>query len=252
MRTTIASRVRELRRGRRWTQADLAKRIGLSQARLSEVERGGGSFTAEQFLTILALFNVGVELFAPIGPDRERQLQNALARLGGRHLHEADDVLPSERLRDVHDVVLEALQPGHPPRVITALGPVLVRNIDVLHLAKLHAELSRAGLAARLAWVAENTLTALREELSSDLPAEWRRRYHRAEVVLGAYVEWAKRLQAREPDMPPDVVDTAVRSDRTMRELHRERSAISAWWRIVSAISPQDFASALGSARAGS
>ena len=57
----IARKVHDLRRGRRWTQAELARRLDLSQSRLSEVERGDGSFTAEQFLTILRLFNVSVQ-----------------------------------------------------------------------------------------------------------------------------------------------------------------------------------------------
>ena len=38
----IATKVRELRKQRRWTQAELAKRLGLSQSRLSEIERGAG------------------------------------------------------------------------------------------------------------------------------------------------------------------------------------------------------------------
>jgi transcriptional regulator with XRE-family HTH domain len=48
-RAWIARNVRELRKERRWTQAELAKRLDLSQARLSEIEGGDGSFTAEQF-----------------------------------------------------------------------------------------------------------------------------------------------------------------------------------------------------------
>src|SRR5271154_2106763 len=86
-RFTIAKSVRDLRKERRWTQAELAKRLDLSQARLSEVESGDGSFTAEQFLLLLKLFNVGTSRFAPnagasSGHDREAQIQNALVRLG--------------------------------------------------------------------------------------------------------------------------------------------------------------------------
>ena len=57
-RLAIASKVRDLRKARRWTQAELSKRLHLSQNRLSEIERGAGSFTAEQLLVILKLFNV--------------------------------------------------------------------------------------------------------------------------------------------------------------------------------------------------
>src|SRR5580658_8833730 len=90
-RSEVAKNARELRKERRWTQAELAKRLDLSQARLSEIEGGDGSFTAEQFLLLLKLFNVGASRFAPgagasPGHDREAQIQNALARLGALHL----------------------------------------------------------------------------------------------------------------------------------------------------------------------
>ncbi len=60
-RRKIVARVRELRLERRWTQEELAKKLGLSQARLSEIERGGGSFAAEQLVELLQLFNVPLE-----------------------------------------------------------------------------------------------------------------------------------------------------------------------------------------------
>src|SRR5580658_327261 len=96
VRSEIARTVRELRKERRWTQAELAKRLDLSQARLSEIEGGDGSFTAEQFLLLLRLFNVGTNRFAPsggssAGHDHEAQIQNALARLGALHLKENRD-----------------------------------------------------------------------------------------------------------------------------------------------------------------
>ena len=60
-RRRIAAKVRELRQSRNWTQAELSKRLQLSQSRLSEIERGAGSFTAEQFLLLLRLFIKGVQ-----------------------------------------------------------------------------------------------------------------------------------------------------------------------------------------------
>src|SRR6185436_20500519 len=62
-RSDVAAKVRALRKARRWTQAELGKRLGLSQARLSEIEGGDGSFTAEQLLLLLKLFNVGASRF---------------------------------------------------------------------------------------------------------------------------------------------------------------------------------------------
>src|SRR5271170_6249535 len=96
-RSEIARNVRELRKERRWTQAELAKRLRLSQARLSEIEGGDGSFTAEQFLLLLKLFNVAANHFIPKQRNQASEIQNALARLGAIHLQESEDVLPSER-----------------------------------------------------------------------------------------------------------------------------------------------------------
>ena len=82
----IGRDVRALRRERAWTQGELAEKLGLSQSRLSEIESGGGSFTAEQFLRILTLFNVTTSRFTGGVVDREAQFQNALARLGAHQL----------------------------------------------------------------------------------------------------------------------------------------------------------------------
>src|SRR6266850_6548601 len=91
----IADKVRELRRLRGWTQAELAKRLQLSQNRLSEIEHGDGSFTAEQFLLLLRLFNVAANDFVSDNRDRDLEIQNALARLGATQLQESAQILPS-------------------------------------------------------------------------------------------------------------------------------------------------------------
>lgn len=140
-RQTIAERIRGLRQARGLTQAALAKQLGLSQNRLSEIERGSGSFTAEQFLRILRVFNVGAAEFVPHKRDRDRglEVQNALARLGAAQLQESAHVLPSEELQEVHDVVREALVLGE-PRLVTAVAPVLVAHAERLNLSRLHAD----------------------------------------------------------------------------------------------------------------
>src|SRR5688572_32511928 len=99
-RVEIVQKVRELRRARHLTQAELSQRLGLSQGRLSEIERGGGSFTAEQFLAILKLFNVSAAFFDSTAKSPTVALQNALARLGALHLRESEAVLPSERFEE--------------------------------------------------------------------------------------------------------------------------------------------------------
>ena len=66
----------------------------------SAIERGAGSFSAEQFIEILRLFNVPVSHVASEArADPDSALQNLLARLGASELHESD-ALPSERILD--------------------------------------------------------------------------------------------------------------------------------------------------------
>jgi transcriptional regulator with XRE-family HTH domain len=245
----VARRVQELRRERRWTQAELSRRLDLSQSRLSEIERGAGSFTAEQLLAILKLFNVGVGDFVPEASGQAHELQNALARLGALHLQESTDVLPSERLSNVNDVIREAIVASEFPRLITALGPVLVRNVDHLNLKKLHLQLAEGGLERRLAWVVDNTLEAIRREAPGVTSAPWRRRYQRARVVLGSFLDFVADPSPAHA-LAADVLDTGIRSKKTLDEVTASSSPISRRWGIITTLQPDDFVEALRGARA--
>lgn len=152
--------MRALRTEHRWTQAELATKLGLSQARLSEIERGGGSFTAEQLLGVLRLFNVTIDEFTePRTVEDERQ--NALERLGAHHLREVSGGLPSARLGSVRPAVRETLLSPRDSRLVLALAPVPLANLDALTLDLLHDELAAVGFPARLPWLAENVHAAL-------------------------------------------------------------------------------------------
>lgn len=255
-RVAIAQKVRQLRTERRWTQAELAHKLGLSQSRLCELEQGAGSFSAEQMLLLLQLFNVGVSAFAPSAerkPDAE--LQNALARLGAPQLHERPDVLPSERFEEVGEAVREALISAESPRYLTALAPVLVGNVDHLNLRKLERQFVAHGLERRLGWLVNNTLEALRRELREALPRPWARQYRRAEVVLGAFLD----LFAHRPDVRlaaqevacPDILDPDITSRETLDEVIATSSDLSRRWGIATSLKPEDFVEALRAARAG-
>ena len=247
-RTSIARKVQDLRRSRHWTQAELARSLGLSQSRLSEIEGGDGSFTAEQFLTILRLFNVAASEFVPLHADPTAELQNTLARLGALHLQESTGVLPSERLSNVGDAVREAIVAAESPRLITALAPVLVRNIDHINLKKLHLQLTETGLERRLAWLVDNTLEAIRRELPTVSPASWRRLYGRAQVVLESFLEFI--TTESHGDFAPDVLDIGIRSKRTLKEVTESSSPSSRRWGIVTTLQAEDFVEALRGARA--
>jgi transcriptional regulator with XRE-family HTH domain len=245
-RKRIGNVVRALRRGRARTQAELAKKLRTSQARLSQIESGGGSFSAEQLLHILKLFNITPATFADDSSDRRAQLQNALARLGAHHLQENGQILPGTGADDVITTVVEALSVGE-SRLTTALAPVLVENIDRVPLSKLHLELSRAGFDRRLPWLCENVVRAIDSGLKAALPRVWANAARRTDLVMTLFLD-----AAAPPTGQPawDVLDTGIRSKKTADDVQRTASDLSKKWRILSSLKPEDFAGALRAAHA--
>ena len=165
-RTTIGAVLRSLRRSRRMTQAALAERLGLSQGRLSEVESGSASLSAEQFLEVLRFFNVGLSTFDPTARrDREAELQRLVARYGGDHLMEREGLLVESPRAGLYELIPEVLALGR-ARLVSALAPVVVRHIDEINLSAIAVSMAITGLWRRLAWLVENIHEALRLELA--------------------------------------------------------------------------------------
>ncbi|QQR90364.1 MAG: helix-turn-helix transcriptional regulator [Myxococcales bacterium] len=240
----IAVSVRRLRSARGWTQAELASRLDLSQSRLSQIERGDGSFSAEQFLTILRLFNLSLRDFG-IEPqaDPSLKLQNALARFGATHLQESQAVLPAE-YADLSELIRDALLSGN-PRYITALAPVLIHNLDKLHLQKPEAELAELGLQRRFPWLVENILAGIECELARLPSRPVTQRYQRAQLVLGSYLDVAKNRLCIDEQLVPDILDSEIRSQKTLQRVKEASSAISKRWGIITKLQVQDFTEAL-------
>lgn len=240
----IAKKVRDLRLSRSWTQSDLAEKIGVSQSRLSEIETGSGSFTAEQLIAILRLFHVSVIEFAPdLAPSREQDVQNALARFGASQLVESDRVLPSEQLSEVHGAIREALVIAT-PRLVTALAPLLVVQSRHIRLPYLHDEFARLGLERRLGWVVANTLEAL-AGLVRVAPSRWKPVARKATFNYDMFlaVSAAARLGRKPPQ--EDVLDATIRSKATLEAVRRRLSPPSQEWGIITSIQPADFMEAL-------
>lgn len=244
----IGPKVRELRKKRRWTQAELARRLDLSQARLSEIERGAGSFSAEQFIAILQLFNVPVSHFATEArADPDSALQNLLARLGASELHESE-ALPSERIVDVNEAIRQTLVTGS-PRLVAALAPVLVRNANRVSLSRVDSSLRELGLDRRLPWLVENVIDALRKELPRARSSAIE--YRRALVVLETFIQYAGgRASSVASQATPDILDETIRSERTLAAVTASSSPISERWRVITRLQPDDFADALRASRA--
>lgn len=245
-RERVASRVRALRQERGWTQVELAQSLGLSQARLSEIERGGGSFTAEQLLAVLELFNVDIGEFLPPA-DRDDELQNALIQLGAGHLRKVPGVVPTGRFSDPSEVVLATLLDSRSSRLVTALAPVLVKNIDDISLSGMQLWLRKSNREHRLGWLLENVRDALLvPPPGADIA--WKRRAARVMAELNGELD---HLPPR-PDpgtAAPDLFDPTIRSTRTRDLMWKDRAPpISRRWGIVSDLQPEDFQRALWSA----
>ncbi len=250
-RQRIAHKIRELRLARRLTQEELATRLSVSQGHFSELERGNASFTAEQFLTLLRTFNVPASHFArDQTSSQEAELQNALARLGATHLQESSDVVPGERFQDLTNVLRETLAAAS-PRLITALAPVLVSNIDRLILRKALSDLTTVGLERRFAWAIDNTVDALRQELDESSSGPWALQARRANAVLSDFLVYlGDHLASSVKTSPDDVLDPDVGSRESLEAVRRSSSQTSRRWHIVSSLHPDDFHEARRAARA--
>ncbi|MBS2016231.1 MAG: helix-turn-helix transcriptional regulator [Deltaproteobacteria bacterium] len=242
LRARIGETVRDLRVERHLSQADLARRLGISQATLSLVERGRRSLTAEQLLAILGLFNVGASRFAGRAVDAERPLQNVLARFGAEHLQESEGTIAPESLEEVHEAIRTALVSGA-PRLVTALGPVIVNNIDQLGFPRLRARLADIGFERRLDWLLDNVLEALHFVLEKDPTAKSFRQRRRAATVLELICDY--RRPPSDADAAPDVLDRSIRSKKTAAAVQLASSPISKRWGVVTALQVEDFVRAL-------
>jgi transcriptional regulator with XRE-family HTH domain len=245
-RLSIGRRLRELREGRLITQSDLADQLDIPQGRLSEIERGKRSLSAEQFLAILRLFNVPATEFSATPNAEGATIQNTIARLGASHLLEDASVVPTAT--SLPDVIRETLAYGS-PRLLTGLAPVLVNSIDQVNLRYLHAKLAEAGLERRFGWLVENTLDGVRAELGSTPPRAWTKQYRRAETLLTPFLDFLSSAPPRQDDAIFDVLDRDIRSPQTLDAVIQDASRASRRWRVWTRLQPEDFARALAEAR---
>ena len=245
-RKEIGLKLKALREARLISQVELAKRLEISQAGLSKIERGTSSLNTEDFLQVLRIFNVPASHFYPEQEkgSPEAALQNALTRLGAAHLYE-NESLPSENLEQANQVIREVLIDGRNPRHITALAPVLVAQINQIHLTKLWSEFINLGLERRLGWVFENTLEALKlAPKPANLTAS--RNYRQAETILQQFLGNIHSPTFKHYDTPLlDVLGVVAPSNRTRSSLEKQSSPLSTKWGILSPFQVHDFVDAL-------
>jgi len=249
LRLQVARKLRKLREARHLTQAQLARQLGMSQPRLSQIESGSASLTAEQFILVLRTFKTSVSDFvAPA--DSSSELQVTLARLGAAQLQEDTTSLPSERLERATDAIRETLIDANEPRLITALAPVIVQNLEHIHWQRLAFDLFSAGAGRRFHWLIDNVLDAARAQASDpSIPLSDRRRYRRAERILEDVQQFAPRHENPQQTGVPDVLERDIRTKRSRDEVFARSSEISRRYNIISSLQPADFVEALRGAR---
>ena len=249
-RLNIVKKVRGLRLERHWTQARLAHLLDLSQNRLSEIENGQGSFTAEQLISILTSFNVPLDYFVKSKATPERQLQNSLARLGAKHLLEDFEVLPSEKLSNLIDVIREIIVSSKSPRLITGLAPVIVNHPDVAVLNKLRLELYDLGFVHRFGWVLESIHNAIEHELSAGkLSAQLALRFSQGRNIIRNVSQFTYGFikQGSKSQKTEDIwgIDEDIISRETFEDVQKNSSKVARKWGIVTRISEDEFVEAL-------
>lgn len=244
----ITQKVRTLRKERRWTQTQLAHLLNISQNRLSEIESGKGSFTAEQLIAILKNFNVTIDYFISEKNDINSEIQNTLARLGASYLTESRTSLPSERIKNVSQAILEILSDPKSPRLVTALAPAIVYDSSPSLLNSLRIRLQDSGLAQRWGWLLSNILIAIDHELDNKpagLTKERAAKYQTAEGLIKRSLSSLHLFPGINIENNPDVFDPNIISEKSIKEVSTSRSKISKKWNIVTRIQPNDFVQAL-------
>ena len=129
-RLEMARKVRLLRQGTTTEPGSASQKAGSLTEEPSEQSwnTGPGSFTAEQFVLLLQLFNVALETLYPVGREViRRRCTTRCSPAGGKSSAKRSDVLPSEHLAELANVVREALicvgvGPA-PDRPSASLGP---------------------------------------------------------------------------------------------------------------------------------
>ena len=243
LRDQVANKVRELRLARGWTQAELGLRLGLSQARLSEIERGRGSFSAEQLLRLLDDFNVDISVFLPpVDPDAE--VQNALIQRGALHLRQTPGAISTGRFRTPTELIAAVLLDPRSTRFVTALAPVLVHEIEHISLPLLRAQLAAAGREARLGWFLDNVRSVLGQHTPKN--ARLKKNLNRTLTLLNNELE---RFAPPNEGSATDLFDATIRSQPSLDLVWKQQaSALSRRWCIVTAIQPADFSAAFEAA----
>jgi transcriptional regulator with XRE-family HTH domain len=245
LRRHVLETLRALRAERGWTQRRVATALGTSQSRLSVVERGEGSISAEQLLTAMQLFGVPAERFRPAGVTRAGVMARARALLGSPDAVGAPSV--EQRADAAQALLVEVLLAPRKGTHLQVLAPLLVRNLDLIALPRVYERLEQRGRGARLGWLADAVAAAI-QSLSTPLPGAWGPLARHAEVALYAFstqLQDARDRSERSRLLVEDVLETGLSSAVELEALRRENGVEAKAWGIVTGCGVAGFAKAL-------
>jgi transcriptional regulator with XRE-family HTH domain len=238
--------IKKIRLEREITQADLAKKLGISRPWLTEIEKGNGALSAEQFVFLLSYFNQTLDDFFPSNKGYATlHLQNALVRLGASFLKENDELMPSEKFRDMETVVFETVILGE-SALLLALVPVIVKNVEIARLQRIASRLQSLGLESRFWWLIEGTYLAIEKRMEGYQSKEWSKIYRQSKWVLGQIRKLSHFFfDVHRGNYPEDILDKTISSQKTYQEVKRLRDSLAIRWRIVTRIRETDFVNVL-------
>lgn len=238
LRRRIAELVSAERRTRVLPQTTLAAELGVSQAHLSNVERGRASFTAEQFLYLVQRFNLSLETFLPVVDD-DAAVQNALLHHGAWHLAQVPSA-GAPRYANVNELIVRVLRVPL-PRHVAALLPVVLHRVRELSLPAVRDGLDHAHVAHRLEWLLDVIEHALAKK---PLPETYVLPAREVRMVISLVRD------STEPDVVrgPDVLDLAIRSVETARELLATGDPIARKHNIATSLTVAYFVDAMNHA----
>lgn len=243
----IAALVQRARKKYNLTQGEMAKKLAMSQSRLCDLERGRASLSAEQLLMFLQEFSISLaELVPEYLDDPIESLRLSLARWGRFALKSSPrPLLISEKLSDLHDVIRETLVITPVRDYLCALAPIIVRHAAVINFDRVGMQLYDLGIDARLWWVVEGTLWAVRERKNYYLPGEIAKMYQNANHVLTRKSKSANSFFSLRRAYPIDVLENQAVGARVLEKIRLTQDALATRWRLITRIQSEDFTKAL-------
>lgn len=249
----IATSLKRARLERRVTQRELATTLGMTQARLSQIENGKGSLSAEQLITVLKHFNLPLNYFVRETKKEapEDKLQNALNAMGATELYTIPDTLQSEQLIKLENLITETLTMAYSSRTITALAPVIIEHVESINFQHIQNSMHQIGLLGRLGWTLENTVNALISEQSPSLPRTKTLLYRRCLVKINLALNnikpsWNTIYQHLPTE---DLLDKNISSEKTLQETKNMSDELARKWKIITTITVNDFIQAIRGAQ---